>query len=277
MPNLYASLLAFRRRHVGGQPLEIDDEGEVLRVLEAIARAVDDFCERRFYVETATRVYNGNGRDRLRIPPLISASSVKLDEDTDGTFELTLTEDTDFWLRREGHQDPRATPSTIIILNPYQGSRTAFLNRPELIEIVGEWGWSNDTETLGGGVTATLADATATKMTTTKAGNPPLGPGDTVLVESERLFIEGGEGQSKGASNWKVVRGVNGSTAAAHSSKALTRYVYEPRLVEAVLLQSSALWKRRQSEPGFWTIEQFKGLDPDVQRLLNPLREFVVV
>lgn len=277
MTNLYASLLAFRRRHVAGQELEVDDEGELLRVIEAVSRAADDFCERRFYVETATRVYSGNGKDRLRIPPLISVSTLKLDEDTDGTFELTLTENTDFWLRREGYQDPRATPSTIIILNPYQGSRTAFLARPELIEIVGEWGWSNDTESLIGGVTASLADATTTKMTTNKAGNPPLGPGDTVLVETERLFIVGGEAQSKGASNWQVVRGVNGSTAAAHTNKALTRYVYEPRLVEATMLQAVTLWKRRQSDPGFWTIEQFKGLDPDIQRLLNPLREFVVV
>ena len=277
MTNLYASLLAFRRRHASGQELDIIDTGEVLRVLDAISRAAEDFCERRFYVETATRVYDGNDRDRLRIPPLISVSTLKLDEDTDGTFELTMTENTDFWKRREGHQNPRATPSTIIILNPYEGSRSVFINRPELIEIVGEWGWGDDTETLGGGVTATLANTTTTTMTTNKAGNPPLGPGDTVLVETERLFIVGGEGESKGASGWKVERAVNGSTAASHTAAALTRYTYPAQLVEAVLLQARALWGRRESEPGFWTIEQFKGLDPDVQRLLNPLREFVVV
>ena len=277
MPNLYVSLLGFRRRHVGGQPLEIDDEGEVLRVIEAISRFADDFTDHRFYVETATRVYNGNGKDRLRIPPLISASSVKLDEDTDGTFEVTLTENTDFWLRREGYQDPQATPSTIIILNKIKGSRSKFLDLPELVEIVGEWGWSNDTENLGGGVTASLSDASVTKMTTNKAGNPPLGPGDTVLVESERLFIEGGEARSKGASNWQVVRGVNGSTAAVHSSKALTRYVYEPRLVEAVDKLVAESWKARQADPGYWTTDMFKGLDPHVRRLLNQVRERVLV
>ncbi len=276
MKNLYVSLLEFRRRHVANQELEIDDEGEMLRVIEAISRAADEFTERRFYVETATRVYNGNGRDRLRIPALISATTVKLDEDTDGTFELTLTENTDFWLRREGYQDPRATPSTIIILNPYTGTRSVFITRPELIEIVGEWGWGNETETLAG-VTATMTDGVVTKMTTSKAGNPPLGPGDTVLIGNEQCFILGGEARSKGASNWQIVRGVNGTAGQAHSGAAISRYVYPPQLVEAVSLQAVNLWKRRQSEPGFWTIETFKGLDPDVQRLLNPFREYVVV
>ncbi len=277
--NLYASLRQWRERFVTDQALDAPDAREVLKAIDAVSRGVDDYVDDYFFVNTEARSFDGNGRDRLTIPWLLSQSAVKLDEDTDGTFEASLTLDTDFWLRRPGHRRQTVAPFTAIILNPYKGSRSIFAVRPDLLQITGEWGHSADTEDVGGGVTATLADATTTTMTTNKAGTPALGPGDTVLVGTERLYIAGG----KGASKWTVVRGVNGTTAQTHTDVALTRYLYEPRAVESVLIQAGRLWKRRETSyssiianPSIGTIEVFKQLDPDVREMLRPLRRHVL-
>ena len=204
-------------------------------------------------------------------------SAVKLDEDTDGVFEVDLTEDTDFWLEREGHDDVGAQPSTIIILNPFKGSRSYFVNRPRLLQIAGDWGFTNASEAVTG-VTATLADGTATLMTTNKVGD--LSVGDTILVEDERLFIKARVRGGGGSPKWTVDRGVNGTTGAVHTTKAVSRYTYVTQVVDAVMMQTARWWKRREtaysttiSNPAMGTIETYKGLDPDVKDLLDPFRK----
>lgn len=277
--NLYASLRQWRERFVTDQDLDPPDEREILKAIEAVSRGVDDYVDDYFFVNTEARSFDGNGRERIKIPWLLSQTAVKLDEDTDGVYETSLTLNTDFWLRRPGHRRQKVAPFTFIVLNPVQGSRSIFAVRPDLLEITGEWGHSDDTDDLGGGVTATTADATTTKMTTNKSGTPALGPGDTVLVGTERIYIAGGIG----AADWLVVRGVNGTAAAAHTDVALTRYGYEPRAVESVLIQAGRLWKRRETSystiianPSIGTIEVFKGLDVDVREMLRPLRRNVL-
>ncbi len=277
--NLYASLRQFRENFVTDQDVDAPDERGILTALDSVSRGVEDYVDDYFFVNTEARTFDGDGRERLKIPWLLSQSAVKLDEDTDGTYETSLVLDTDFWLRRPGHRRQTVKPFTFIVLNPYQGSRSIFAVRPDLLQITGEWGHSDDTEDLGGGVTASLTNATTTKMTTNKAGTPALGPGDTVLVGTERLYVASG----KGADKWTVVRGVNGTTAQTHNDVALTRYLYEPRAAESVLIQAGRLWKRRETSysslianPAIGTIEVFKGLDPDVREMLRPLRRNVL-
>lgn len=274
--NLYASARLFRERFVNDQALGDGDEVGILHAIEAVSRGIDDYVDDCFFVNTEARSFDGNGRERIRIPWLLSQTAVKLDEDTDGTFEASLTLDTDFWLRRPGHRRQTVAPFTFIVLNPYKGSRSIFAVRPDLLEITGEWGHSDDRDTPG--VVATLADETTLVMTTDVDGSPKLSPGDTVLVELERLYIVDGT-----ASPYAVVRGVNGTTAAAHAGKALTRYLYEPRAVESALIQAGRLWKRRETSyssvianPAIGTIEVFKQLDPDVKDMLRPLRRNVL-
>ena len=276
--NTYANVIAFQRRMLDGKALDPKDAMEILQLLTTASRHADDYVDRAFFVKTATpAAFPGNGLDRIRIPDLVSASAVKLDENTDGVFEVDLTEDTDFWLEREGHEDVSAQPSTIIILNPYKGSRSSFVSRPRLLQIAGDWGYTNASEVVAG-VTATLADSTATEMTTNKVGD--LSVGDTVLVETERLFIKGRVRGGGASPKWTVDRGVNGSTAASHTDKAVSRYTYVPQVVDAVMMQTARWWKRRETafsttiaNPAMGTIETYKGLDPDVKDLLDPFRK----
>lgn len=274
--NLYADLDAFRRRYVDKQVLDAGDATEVLQMLKTVSRDVDNYLNRRVFAEERTIPFDGNGLDYMDLPDLLAQTSVKLDEDTDGTYELTLVLDTDFWLQREGHFDLTAKPFNTIRLNPFKGVRSRFYLRPKVLEIVGTWGFSDAVEVVDG-VTADLTDATTTAMTTNKRG--ALAVGQTVLIGTEQLYISdlvrGGGGKPK----WTVQRGVNGTTAASHSGAAVSRYVYIPEVVDAVMIQAGRKWKRRETayasmvvNPAVGTIEVFKGLDPDVKLALDPYR-----
>jgi len=273
LPNLYASAAAFSRRYANASTLDSDDQTEMLAVLEAASRAVDDECDRRFYAETATVVQHGNGKDAIWIPDLISATTVKLDEDGDGTFETTLTT-ADYWLERYGHYNVDATPKTLIRLNP-SGQRASFVEQHRLLEIVGPWGFTAAVDRMT--VTATLADATATAMTTSATGDFEVG--NTLLIESEQVYVESGSGTS-----WVVRRAQNGTTGAAHAAKPIDRFAYVPEIVNATLMQAGRYWKRRETayanviqNPLTGAMEMFKGLDPDVSRLIAPFRRKVQV
>ena len=72
------------------------------------------------------------------------------------------------------------------------------------------------------------------------------------------------------------MRGVNGTTAAAHTSKAISIYQYHPSVVGATMIQLSIWWKRRESGFAARTgnsisgeYEIYKGLDEGVAAMLN--------
>jgi len=71
-----------------------------------------------------------------------------------------------------------------------------------------------------------------------------------------------------------VVRGGNGTTAASHNTSAsISIFLYPAPVVEAALIQSARLWKRKDTafESGPTQQAGF-GLDSDVQALLSAHR-----
>lgn len=276
MPNLYADTGQFARRFANAATLDTADLAEVLTVLEASSRAIDDYCDRHFYTQTATRVFNGDGCTSMWIPDLVSATTVKLDEDEDGTFETTLTT-SDYRLIRAGHWDVDGTPKTKIELKS-SGAIGAFQPTARLLQIVGSWGYTADTEVTG----ATLGENLDDSETGIDVNDGTLfDRGQTLLIDSEQMYIT-----SISTNTLTVVRGVNGTTAVAHTDtdQAIYRYVYVPEVVEATLAQAARIWKRRETayanviqNPLTGAMEQFKGLDPDVQLILSAMRRVVLV
>lgn len=270
--NLYADLGMFRRRFVGSSTLDADDQTEILRALEAAARRVDEFCWRHFYALTATRVFDGDGTGELVIPDLLAATTIKLDEAGDRTFELTLNAATDYYLLNAYAQDQDSSPKTLLRLDSYNGQRSYFADLERLVQIAGRWGYTEAVERLA--MTATLTDASTTSMTVSAAGD--LGIGQTLRLEDEQVYISGGT-----ASPFTVKRGVNGTTSALHTAVAVDRYTYVPEVVEAALIIAGRLWKRRETayanviaNPVVGQFEVFRQSDPDVTALLGPLRRF---
>ena len=116
---------------------------------------------------------------------------------------------------------------------------------------------------------ATETDVDVSSRTDVEAGH-------TILIGAEQMYV-----QSYSTNTLTVVRGVNGTTAATHSTAAaISVYQYPSPVGEATLLQSARLWKRKDS-PVLTTERSgdarlVAGLDPDVTALLSPYRRLGV-
>lgn len=252
-----------------------DDDIEILRRLEEASRWADERTGRHYYAKTATRTFTAEWTDLLEIPDLLSVTTLKTDEDGDRVYETTWAT-TDYDLE-SGEDNYDSFPKTLIRTTP-DGDYT-FPSQRRGVEIAGLWGYGNGqsaTPYVAAGVTATVATTTGTTLTTSGGNN--LNIGDTILVETEQMYIEAGAGTS-----WTVVRGVNGTTAATHSAAAISVYRYPAMIQDAVLIQAARLHARRDSrfatqignmETGVTTI--FRGKDEDIEMKLRPFIRYSI-
>lgn len=232
--NLYVAPEALRKA------LKIDTQNampveELEPILEETSRYIDDELGRWFYVLSDTRYYDGPGSSEFWLPDdVISITTLKVDGTGDGTYETTYTEGTDFqgW----PYNGPHFRRLDVI---SGRGSLDTWPTRAKSIEIVGTFGWEQRTTDLG--ITGTVADATTTTITAAVGDTGLIEVGQTVLIESEQMYVT-----SRDADSFEVERGVNGTTAAAHSAKTIYRYEYPPALVSAIKMEA-ARWYREHA------------------------------
>lgn len=242
MLNCYAGLDDLTQSMKGGSSAV--DKAVALRVLEAVSRAVDRGLEWQFYNALAQTMYlNGSGQRVLRLRSaavvrggahagLLSVSSVTIDENDDGTYEKTVVENTDFWLsERFGSDGPYTTLEAMTRSTQIPGG---WWRGPRTVKVIGETGYSNETEAAGT-LGAAIVDTTGTSVTMT-AGHT-VQAGNTIVIDSEHLFVS-----AVSTNTLTVQRGVNGSTVASHLiSTAVSRRRY-PRPIElAVTMQAARL------------------------------------
>ena len=120
---------------------------DLTAVITAASRAVDNLCERRFYLDadaTSVRYYTPTQRDILAIDDLIALGSVKTDRIGDGTFPDTWTVNVDFVLEpynaTADPADPR--PYTDVRVHP-NGSFIFPTGYPRSVKVTGQFGWSS--------------------------------------------------------------------------------------------------------------------------------------
>lgn len=65
------------------------DDTVLRKIAESASRAIDQYCNRNFYVTSATKYFDGSGRT-LWIPDMLSNSTFKTDDTGDGTYENVL-------------------------------------------------------------------------------------------------------------------------------------------------------------------------------------------
>jgi len=211
------------------------DDTILRKIAEAASRVIDRYTNRYFYVESATKYFDG--ATRLWIPDLLAVTTLKTDEDADATYENTLTVTTDYLLY------PLNTyPKTYIELgiDPDYGSFGGGAKRS--VEIAGTWGY-------GDGISATpyIADTTISEdLTAGEAAvdvtaTTNLSAGQTILIGTEQYFI-----YSISSSTLTTEPGVNGTTEATHTS-GTTIYIYQyPYDVwQACIALSVSLYKNR--------------------------------
>lgn len=197
-------------------------------VIGAISRAIDIHCRRIFFVETEAKRFN-TPRDLgpLFFPDLLSVTTIKIDTALDQTFAETVPS-TDYLLfplndLPRTHVTRAALATGLFLMHARQAN----------IEIDGEWGYGNGRDASpvkATGITVTIADATETEVDVD--AEDVIEAGDTILVSTERLFVEAAT--SDATKKLTVIRGVNGSTAAAATATASV-YQYSEIVREAAL------------------------------------------
>ncbi len=276
MTNAYTDLTTLKSRGV----LDITSTGfdtRLLALLEDVSRWIETYCDRRFYVLTATRQFDGDGGPVLHVPDLISVTTLKTDEDRDRVYELTWGNgDYLLYPLNAEPQQPWGRPYTRVLVDTESGSRPAFPSGKATVELNGSWGFRQVTVGSGAdineGGTFSASDTTLTVTDGTK-----FAVGQTLLIESEQLYVT-----AISTNDLTLTRAVNGTTAATHADGTdISIFRYPGSVVEACLLQSSRMWQRRGGDlaVGSGTPSSGgngSGIDADVQRLLSPYRRLPV-
>lgn len=269
--NAYANLTQLKNW------LDIDAtswDTEILASLIAASRQIDQYCIRWFYVESATKYYDGSGTPCFFPDDILAITTFKLDEDGDATYESTLAT-TDYQM-----MPLNSTPKTWVVISSnsnYGGFASGIRSG---IQIIGTFGYGDGKSTAPYFTSDSLA---AEAMDTSETGfdvddGTDFGAGQTILVDSEQMYI-----RSISTNTLTVVRGVNGTTAAAHDNlAAISVYQYPEPIQQAVLMQAMRWWKRRESafqdavgNPETGMVNVFKGLDPDIKLIVDQYKRKV--
>ena len=221
------------------------DDTVMRKQAEASSRAIDNYCNRHFYTQSATRYFDG--AVKLWLPDLLSinASGLKTDSDGDATFENTFAT-TDYILYGGGLEDSLNTvPKTRLEISEDSDYSSFASGVKKGVQIAGVWGY-------GDGISATpyVADTTITEDLT--AGESAidvtavtnLSAGQVILIGTEQYYI-----YSISSLTLTVEPGVNGTTQATHSSGA-TIYIYQypADIRQACIDLSVALYQNRSKQ-----------------------------
>ncbi len=275
MNNAYADLTTLKSSGV----LNISGTGYDTRLrelLETVSRLIDRYCNRHFYVLSTARKFDGDGGTELLVQDLIAVTSLKTDDNKDRTYETTWAA-TDYLLYPSNAEPTKVwgRPYTRILVDTEAGNEDVFTAGMQTVEISGKWGYREVTEDSGADINeGGTFSATDTVLTVTDGSK--FAVGQTILIESEQLYIT-----AISTNNLTVIRGINGTTAATHAdSTDISIYKYPEPVVQACLMQTSRLWKRKDSGfasevglPQTGGFDVFRGLDPDVKQLLSSYRK----
>ena len=197
------------------------DDTVMRKELEAASRAIDHYCNRYFYVQSATKYFNG--ANVLWIPDCLVVTTLKTDEDGDATFENTFAT-TDYIKYGAGGDDALNLFPYIRIEISEDSDYGAFATGVKKgVEIAGTWGYGDGISAtpyiVDTTLTAAISSTTATTCTVTSVTN--LSAGTTILIDTEQMYI-----YSIATLTLTVERGVNGTTAATHTNST-SLYIYQ--------------------------------------------------
>lgn len=261
--------------------LDIDGNEHDARLrglLESTSRMLGDYTQRQYQALALTKLFDGDGGRLLNVGDLISITTLKTDDDINRTFETTWAT-TDYLLLPSNADpatvnNPESRPYYEIEVDR-NGNQSGFAWGRQTVQVVGIWGYwqhlKRATETLDEELDTTETDVDL-------SARPDIQAGHTILIDSEQMYVE-----SYKDNKLTVVRGVNGTTAATHtSSTVIDIYEYPSAVTEAVRMTASRLWNRRNigfadTEGLFGTApEAFRVTDPYVRMLLDPYRLAVI-
>lgn len=116
----------------------VPDSEEIDQVITSVSRAIDDYCGRFFYSVAGTVTFTADNYLFLPIVDFSAVTSIKTDEDNDGTPEITLAANTDF--RLATNKTVPGWPFTGIQITSF-GTHTLPRGVTEGVEVIGTRGW----------------------------------------------------------------------------------------------------------------------------------------
>jgi hypothetical protein len=245
---------------------------------EGISHQIDTYLGRIVHPRTGTFYFDGHGNNILTVPDLISVTSIKEDNNGDGTFDTVWDAD-DYLLypRNALPTQDYGRPYNTVYVNPSSnGTQDEFLAGLNRYEVIGTWGYIDvrldsgvdSSGSLGGsGVTTIIVDGSGIE------------PGQTILIGTEQIYVQS---INAAGTALTVLRGQNGSTIGTHADhQHIGYYTYPAPILEAAIIQAARIWKRKDSgfasEVGLDSAPVWRGgFDPDVKQLLNPFRRLKV-
>lgn len=260
---------------MGKRLAETADDDLLLTLIPSVSRAFDSprVLNRQVFEETGTWYLDGEGGAELVLPfDIASISALTVDEDGDGTHELTLVANTDYWLTPFNRANKRG-----ILLNS-AGQRSAWVERPHAVKIVGRIGYRNTSEATGQTVqNATNISASATSLQVTSSTG--LAKGDLLIIESEEVYVSA----IPDSTHATIERAKNGTTAAIHlNGLAISRRRYPEDIELACRLQVSRLFNEMRTGQAAANADPvaggftFSSMYPQIRDLLSGHRHVVV-
>lgn len=197
------------------------DEARLLRLLEDVSAGIENWLGRALrVVENAVTVVDAHGGRLLHIPEHAGVPAAACDLDGDGVYETAVP------AAALGPVQFHTAVTGLILLS--SAPIAAWPTGEGAVRLTGTRGFGDEREPLG--TLAAPLSASASTMTLPAGA----GPGDTLVIDGERIYVR--------TSGGAVLRGVRGTTAAAHSAgAAIEREVYPRALVRAALLQAARL------------------------------------
>ncbi len=211
------------------------EDATLLALIRSTSREMDAVAHRRFYPRIQTRSFDTPERDSLWLDDDLLELTTLLNGDgqafTAGQYRL-------YPLNETPKHEVRVLSSSS---RRWEASSSG---DPEgAISATGVWGyhryysdaWLNTGATLSAAISSTTATALTTDV-------QPLRRGHLIRIDSEYMHV------SQIANVVTVVRGVNGSTAATHSSGATVYRWYQPE-IEMVCRMAAAAYYRLRTNP----------------------------
>lgn len=139
--NGYCSLTEAKARMGEGVSGVSTYDTEIERMVEAVSRVIDTICGRRFYAASETRYFTADRAVECDVYDLLSVTTLKTDDDYDGTYETTWTTSDYILMPRNASVDGH--PYTFIKVHP-TGTRY-FPLYEGAVELAGAFGYTATT------------------------------------------------------------------------------------------------------------------------------------
>ena len=268
MLNAYADVLTFKSEEYASIVANTE-QVRFRKLLESASRHLDSQTHRQFFCWEGAKYYDGKGGNLL-VDDFLDITTLKLDEDGDGVYEATMAA-TDF-IEYPLNQYPKERLELSNDSN-YGGFASGIRQGVEITGVHGYGDGESKTPYYTSSQTVQDNPLAAGAVVLTVASTTTLGAGMTLRIELEQLYIE----NIINATTCTVVRGVNGTTAAAHVlATPISIYEAPGPIIQATLVLAMRAWKRKDSafqdavgSPDTGLVVVYKDQDPYVKGVIH--------